>query len=518
MHPDDSDILLAGAGNNQYFNRSGVYLSTDGGANWTQTLEGENIQSVEISVANPEIAYAGSEASVYRSEDGGESWQRVTGGVEGWGPPGVRAGFPIDFEVDTRSPDRIFTNNYGGGNFLSTDGGRTWMVASQGYTGAQVRAIAVDPNAPGRVVVAARSGLFASDDGGATWNGLGYGPASLLEWNAVAIDPDDSKHILAGSNWDGQMVNSYDGGSLWVTAGERVREGVGWKVIAFAPSDPSTVYAGTAGFCSAGSFDHRISAAGFFVSHNNGQTWQEANDSDSQNAAVYDLAIDPTDPKIVYAVTHNYGVLKTTDGGDSWTAINDGLPGDAQAAAIVLYPTDPDMILVGRWRGGIFRSTDAGQSWDQSSNGLNPEANITDIIYDPTNLQVVYTTDIQSGVYRSEDNGNTWGLLSNGLRNRAVNALSISMDGQHLYAATEGEGVYRLDLSGEPPEVAKAIPLETEITPSTDQEPQPAKIEPPEDEFTGDQRQETAPKSGICSGLFAPVGLVLMVYFAQRMK
>ena len=34
----------------------------------------------------------------------------------------------------------------------------------------------------------------------------------------------------------------------------------------------------------------------------------------------------------------------------------------------------------------------------------------------------------------------------NGLRCRAVQALSITADGAILYAATDGEGVFRLDL------------------------------------------------------------------------
>jgi hypothetical protein len=51
-----------------------------------------------------------------------------------------------------------------------------------------------------------------------------------------------------------------------------------------------------------------------------------------------------------------------------------------------------------------------------------------------------------SGVYRSQDGGQSWYLINNGLRCRAVQSLSITDDGATLYAATEGEGVFRLDL------------------------------------------------------------------------
>ncbi len=75
---------------------------------------------------------------------------------------------------------------------------------------------------------------------------------------------------------------------------------------------------------------------------------------------------------------------------------------------------------------------------------MDPNAVVHSIVIDPANTQVVWAADIRSGVYRSVDGGKTWTRTNQGLRTRAVNALSISADGQVLYAATEGEGVFRL--------------------------------------------------------------------------
>jgi photosystem II stability/assembly factor-like uncharacterized protein len=75
------------------------------------------------------------------------------------------------------------------------------------------------------------------------------------------------------------------------------------------------------------------------------------------------------------------------------------------------------------------------------------------MVFDPTNPQVVYASDYRSGMYRSTDGGHTWALINQGLHNRAVLGLSVSADGQHLYVATDGEGVYRLDLTGVPPKL-----------------------------------------------------------------
>lgn len=448
MRPDNPDVMYVTDA------WAGVHMSTDGGGSWQQTLMGENINAVEFALSNPDIAYAGSSDAVHRSADGGRTWQQVSGGENGWGPPGVRAGFPIDFQVDPRDPDRIFANNYGGGNFLSTDGGRTWTVASKGYTGAQVRDVAVDPAAAGRVFVAARSGLFVSTDGGDEWVGLSYPLAASLEWYVVAVDPTDSQHVLAANNWSGVILQSHDGGWGWRPVSHRPGESMSWRAIAFAPSDPATVYAGT--------FDDRwMPAGGIYVSHDGGATWTPANDTFSQDANVTGLAVDPRDPQVVYAATGNHGLLKTTDGGQSWTVINQGLPGSPTALSVALHPSAPDVVYAGLERAGLYRSTDGGATWQPSAAGLNPEASVSDIAFAPTDSQVMYAADRFSGVYRSTDGGMAWTPIVVGLRTRAVNALAISADGQHLYAATEGEGVFRLDLSGQPPQPAPTPLLPT---------------------------------------------------------
>ena len=138
--------------------------------------------------------------------------------------------------------------------------------------------------------------------------------------------------------------------------------------------------------------------------------------------------------------------------------------------------------------------------WEAIAAGLNPESRVNDLVFDPTNPQVVYMADAFSGVYRSTDGGSSWAGISNGLRTRAVNELAISADGLHLYAATEGEGVFRLDLAGEPPAGTVTTPDEPA---SGDTSPQPAEESPEEPEQANDER------GGICGGAIAlPLAVV----------
>jgi photosystem II stability/assembly factor-like uncharacterized protein len=516
MHPQDPGVLLAGAGNNAYPDGGGVYLTTDGGTSWEAVVRDENINAVEFALSAPNVAYAGSEGAVYRSEDGGRSWDRVSGGEHGWGPPGVRAGFPIDFQVDPRDPNRIFANNYGGGNFLSSDGGRTWTIASAGYTGAQVRDITVDPADPARVYAAARSGMFVSPDGGGTWAGLGSRPAFALEWNAIAVDPADSRHLLAGTNWDGLLFESRDGGASWQQVSQSPGPGTGWSAIAFAPTDSRTVYAGTSGFFSAGVFDIRRPAAGVFVSHDGGASWTPANGGQAADANVTALAVDPRDPQVVYAATGNRGVLGTTDGGQSWTPPGQGLPESLPVLSVAIHPSQPGVVYAGLERAGLYRSGDGGATWQPASAGLNPESRATDVLFDPGDPQAMFLADVFSGVYRSTDAGATWLPLNDGLRTRAVNELALSADGLHLYAATEGEGVFRLDLNGAPPQPAGEEPGD-QAAPGAEETAPPEAPPPTAALPVATEAPEPLGGGGPCSGAaILPLALLVLVRLRRR--
>ena len=116
-----------------------------------------------------------------------------------------------------------------------------------------------------------------------------------------------------------------------------------------------------------------------------------------------------------------------------------------------MSPTNPPRVLAGIDGWGVYISDDGGQSWQGGVAGLEPNGSLHDLVVDPTDPLTIYASDFASGVYGSSDGGLTWQRINNGLRNRAVLGLAISSDGQHLYAATSGEGVYRLDLNGQPP-------------------------------------------------------------------
>lgn len=465
MHPTNPDILMAGAGVVTYPQGSGVYLTTDGGVSWQKTLDAYTIGSVEIASSDPNIAYAGNVDEFYRSEDGGQTWRMLsTPGIR-WGPRGVSVGTPIDFQVDPRNPRRVFVDAYGGGNFVSEDGGETWQTASKGYSGAMVRDIAVDARGAGGVYAASRVGIFASHNGGEDWTGLAYPPFQENDWHAVSVNPAEPDQILAGLTCHRVAVFSADGGASWKEVLE-LSGNVAFRTFVFAPSNPKVVYAGTTGFLSCGSFDPAFPGLGVYASQDGGRTWARANDASMQEASIAQLAVHPQDERIIFAATYNLGLVTTADGGLTWQPVAPDLFQGKSTTTIAFSPSNPNLLFAGRYFGGLLSSQDGGATWKPSNAGLNPEATVTDIVFDPQNPQVVYISDLFSGVYRSVDGGKSWRAIHKGLDLRAINALALTSDGQHLYAASEGRGVFRLDINGQPPE-AMLLPTPTPLPPPT---------------------------------------------------
>jgi photosystem II stability/assembly factor-like uncharacterized protein len=455
MHPTNPKILLAGCGNNAASTYSaggeirytgGVFRTADGGNKWTQTLKNDIITSVEFSPSNPELAYAGGRQRFYRSEDGGRTWQIVSGHHYPWGPPGVIAGFPIDILVDPVDPNTLFANNYGGGNVMSRDGGKTWSIASQGYTGALMFDLSLHPENPDIVYASARSGLFKTTNAGLKWEGLSHPPARLPETYSVALNPKAPQIVIASQELGGMIYRSRDGGNTWQAAfrlplnAQDPVDAHGFKRIVFAPSAPHVVYAGACR--GSNQLLTHPNSLGIYKSMQGGiaGSWHEANSPQTSDKSVNDLAVHPKNHNIVYAATVK-GLFKTTDGGKKWTLLQSLQKADVRAVA--LAPSKPNTVYAGIQHGGILHSSDGGANWHKISAGMDPNEPVWSIVVNPVNPGEIWAGSQRSGVFRWDSIEQQWIKVNKGLRTRAVVDLEISQNGQILYAATTGEGVFR---------------------------------------------------------------------------
>lgn len=463
MRPGRPESLLAGAGNNacsdyrwegRYRSTGGVFLTTNGGTTWKQTLSGETITSVEFSPSAPNIAYAAGRRNFYRSSDGGRSWKQVGRSNYPWGPPGAISGFPIDILVDPDDPDTLFVNNYGGGNVKSKDGGKTWSIASKGYTGALVFDVEMQPGDPNVVYTAARSGLFRTNDGGQTWRGLSYPPALFPESYSVAVHPTQTNLLLASQELAGTLYRSKNGGTKWeevlrLPVGATAVDAAGMKSIVFAPSAKHVVYAASCRSNNQLLGDPK--AFGVFRSDDFGAkgSWVSASGAQLRGKAINDLAVHPRNHFVVWAATATDGLWRTDDGGANWHRLINLKARDIRAVA--LSPLDSDEVYVGTFRQGIYRgirhSGTNRWKWMKMAAGLHANEEIMSIAIDPIAPHRVWVASQQSGVHFWDSIEQQWVKFNAGLEMRAVMDLAISQDGATLFAGTWGGGVYKLRLS-----------------------------------------------------------------------
>ncbi|OHD74317.1 MAG: hypothetical protein A2177_07705 [Spirochaetes bacterium RBG_13_68_11] len=459
MHPTRPDVLLAGAGNNTYLEGSGVYLTVDGGAHWklVQKCE-EAITSVEFSTSDPRIAYAAGAYHFYASTDGGNTWVVRDRIANRWGPPGIFTGFPIDFQADPRNPQRLFTNNYGGGVFVSTDGGRTWTSSSTGYTGADIRGLAVRPDNPAVVYANGRSGPYRSADGGAHWEGVT--PENLPaigEGSQITLDPAGSGRVIMSESNIDRTYWSDDGGETWRNTAndwkalaKRYEAEHGWyntgiESLAIPSGRPGRVYAAfgnNACKVNDAACGSEIPLFNLARSDDGGKSWVHLVTVPRSDLPAMAVVAHPAEADTILVAVPGAGVYRSTDAGRTFTAAK-GL-GTAGVLSLDFDPTNGDVVYAGTRASGVYKSVDGGTSWKPSLVGMDPNEPIPAVVVDPRRPDVVYAGSTRSGLFISVDAGKTWRLHNEGLRTRSILVLEISSDGETLYAGTHGEGVFRL--------------------------------------------------------------------------
>ena len=438
---------------------------------------------MNFSPSNPDIVYAGDATAFYRSEDGGLTWSKFDRG-EVWGPPGIRAGVPIDATVDPDNPYLLYANNYGGGVFRSTDGAETWEDWGKGYSGAEIHKVCIPASNTSTVYAIGRSGPFVSYNYGNTWKGIANGDAkSYAEWYSVAVHPTNSNIILITDEHQGVIFRSIDGGNDFTEIfrhsgadASNPDQRQGFKTLVFSPSNPNVVYAGLArdrnNILSSSPFGTAICK-----STDAGVTFSEMT-SDIDGYNVNELIVDPKNVNIVYVATSN-GVYKSADGAKSYTHFDSLRNPNIEVLAV--DPQETNYIIAGEIEGGIWISEDGGIAWtgphNSGFNSSNPY--ITAIIFDPDNHNIVYASDLYSGTYQSTDKGNTWSPFldseMSGLTVRAVK--DIVMNKEVIYGATQGGGVFRyselaLALTPTPTSTPQSTVIPTSIpTPTPTQEP-----------------------------------------------
>jgi photosystem II stability/assembly factor-like uncharacterized protein len=136
------------------------------------------------------------------------------------------------------------------------------------------------------------------------------------------------------------------------------------------------------------------------------------------------LAVDPTNPDLLYIGAAGGGVWKSEDAGKSWTSLWFDQP-SLNIGSLAIDPRNPDVILCGTGEAngsadsypgaGVFRSADAGKSWKLlAAAGPKLPRRIGVIAFDPFDSNHVRLGGVRhssadvAGMFVSHDAGKTW--------------------------------------------------------------------------------------------------------------
>jgi photosystem II stability/assembly factor-like uncharacterized protein len=343
VDPRDSKIIYAAA--HRHKEAGGFFKTTDGGATWREAeqLKGDGIHSLTQSSKNPDLLLAGTNRGVWRSTDGGERWEQLNTAST----PGL-----INVEslaVDPRDPNVIYAGTW----YLpykTTDGGQTWNITKTGIIDdSDIFAIEIDDRNPDHIIASACSGIYETRNAGGNWKKVNGIPSQSRRTRSILQNPGRPDTIYAGTT-EGFWMSANGGGDWKVTTN---RQSFEVNAIAVHPSNPDTVYIGTNNY-------------GVMVSHDGGRNFTPSNGGYSGRRA-YAVQPDREKPGRVYATTINTATgggyfYVSNDDGETWQLSVRNMPPRLIAYSILQDARDGNVIYLGT-NYGLYRSIDRGASW-----------------------------------------------------------------------------------------------------------------------------------------------------------
>ncbi len=158
------------------------------------------------------------------------------------------------------------------------------------------------------------------------------------------------------------------------------------------------------------------------------------------------IVVHPTNPSLLYAGGYhedgsNTLLFLSTNRGEIWQDIHGSIPKGTEVFQLCLDPFDPRNMFAAT-SSGIYFSTNSGTHWQASDFG-----NLTQcILADPTKRNRVFAGTYFHGILVSLDGGRTFSAMNEGMNSKSVLCLDMDAPHQIVYAGTDGGGVYRVDL------------------------------------------------------------------------
>ena len=471
IHPTNPDIVYVAATGHEWTDNEerGVFKTTDGGSSWNkilyidaktgafdlvmdptdpETLYTTTWSRIRLKWNDPRVIPGYTKSGVYKTTDGGANWKPINNGLPGdqhrgrigldicLSQPNVLYALVDNYEVarELTADERAdsYTRNLsaiikGATVYRSNDKGESWtqvsglteqmkqyMMGHSGTFGWVFGQIRVDPNDPDVVYIMGVP-LSVSYDGGKTYERL---RGMHGDHHGMWIDPDNSNYIINVN--DGGIVISYDRGKTWRQFTNNLPVCQFFNV-SFDMDTPFHVYGSMQDH---GSFRAVVTrtADGFAAVE-----WEGAPGGEGSTHA-----IDPRNPNIVYSAGF-YGHISRADlskprqesSKSIYPAQEEGLEilRGQWLAPIVLSPNHPDTVYLGLQY--LYRSRFQGDVWERISPNMSynikeelgdiPYQTIFSISESPLNSNLIYCGTDDGKVHVTKDGGKNWKEILKGL-------------------------------------------------------------------------------------------------------
>jgi hypothetical protein len=221
--------------------------------------------------------------------------------------------------------------------------------------------------------------VYAATRGSEASSEASEAPAALPDtpdYHSLLVAPADASSLVLGTHHG--LFRSADGGRTWEEASL-----AGQDAMNLARAKQGVVWAA----------GHNVLAK----SEDGGQNWQDARPDGLPSLDVHGFAVDPRDPRTLYAAIAGQGLFRSNDGGLSFGPISREVGPGVMALAIL-----PDgRILAGEMEQGLMVSADAGKTWKRTL-----DAGLMGLAVNPKDPRRILATG--PGILLSRDGGKTW--------------------------------------------------------------------------------------------------------------
>ncbi|MBT5376283.1 MAG: hypothetical protein HOL15_05690 [Nitrospinaceae bacterium] len=202
LHPKNSNVLFAATD-------GGVYQSLDAGESWETVYTEHAIQMIKFSSANSNILYASGTDGTIRTTNMGHEWSRV------WENQVPTITGIISLNTD---PEFLYTRTHTG-LYKSFNAGRNWVLDAN-FKNKPIHAMLVQPSDLSRIYLAYDNEFYSSQDGGDSWKMLSsleqthndqLGTSVDIEISHIEILNDSSLYVGTTSG----LYASNNGGQTW---------------------------------------------------------------------------------------------------------------------------------------------------------------------------------------------------------------------------------------------------------------------------------------------------------------